>query len=78
VIGTPSEEDKSFVTDQKAIEYLDQFQKIDKMDLKVKYPGATDEAIDFLNKTITFNPYFRLSIEDALEHPLFEDIRNEE
>lgn len=78
MIGTPSEEDKSFVTDQKAIEYLDQFQKIDKMDLKVKYPGATDEAIDFLNKTITFNPYFRLSIEDALEHPLFEDIRNEE
>ena len=49
VIGTPSEEDMTFVTDQKAIEYLKSFSFTGRMDLSYKYPAATKEAIDFLN-----------------------------
>ena len=48
VIGTPTEEDRSFVTDQKALEYLDSFPVKPKADLKRLYPGATEDAIDFL------------------------------
>ena len=75
VIGTPNDEDKSFVTDQKALEYLDSFPHQNRLDLSFKYPGAPQAAIDFLNKILVFNPYFRISLADALSHPLFDNIR---
>jgi len=37
---------------------------------------SLQEAIAFLNKTICFNPNLRISIEKALNHPLFREIRN--
>ena len=52
----------SFVTDLKAQEYLEQFPKTPRADLKVKYPGATAESIDFLEKVLVFNPYFRMTL----------------
>lgn len=45
------------------------------MDLQSKYPGASSEAIDFLYKVLVFNPYFRISLQEALTHPLFEKVR---
>ena len=75
VIGSPNEEDKSYVTDQKALEYLDSFPKQNRIDLSIMYPGAPGEAIDFLNKILVFNPYFRMNLEDALQHPLFDNVR---
>lgn len=75
VIGTPSDDDKSFVTDQKALEYLESFPWNGRADLCSKYPGAPKEAIDFLNKILVFNPYFRMSLADALSHPLFDNVR---
>ena len=74
-IGIPNEDDKSFVTDQKALEYLDSFPWNGRVDLKLKYPGAPKEAIDFLNKVLVFNPYFRISLKEAIEHPLFDNVR---
>ncbi len=75
VIGTPNETDKSFVTDQKALEYLDSFPLRPKLDLKTIYPGASDDALDFLAKALIFNPYFRLSLQDCFDHPLFTKVR---
>lgn len=75
VIGTPGEDDKSFVTDQKALEYLESFPFTNRVDMQMKYPGAPPQAIDFLNKILIFNPYFRMSLEDALAHPLFDNVR---
>lgn len=43
--------------------------------MKDKYPGASLEAIDLLNRMLQFNPFFRISVNDALEHPLFVKIR---
>ena len=62
VIGTPENDGRSFVTDQKALEYLDSFPWNPRVDLTNKYPGAPTEAIDFLYKILVFNPYFRLSL----------------
>jgi len=78
VIGTPKEEDILFVTDQKAIEYLHSFPYIKRIDLQSKYPSAPEEAIDFLNKTLVLNPFFRMTLNEALNHPLFESVRNKE
>lgn len=42
------------------------------------YPGAGDEAIDLLNRILIFNPYFRITIEEALAHPFFKKVRKPE
>lgn len=78
VIGTPEEDDKSFVTDQKASEYLEAFPKRPKTDLNKLYPGAGEEALDLLSKILVFNPYFRISVEEALAHPFFKKCRKAE
>ncbi len=78
VIGTPTEEDKSFVTDAKALEYLEAFPPKGRSDLSTLYPGAGEEALDFLGKILVFNPYFRLSIDEALGHPFFKKVRKPE
>lgn len=44
--------------------------------MKTKYPGATDEAIDFLHKVLVFNPFYRMKLDDCFEHPLFSKVRN--
>lgn len=78
VVGSPSEDDKSFVTDAKALEYLEAFPSRPKTDLQKLYPGAGEEAIDLLNRILIFNPYFRITIEEALVHPFFKKVRKAE
>jgi len=63
-LGTPNEDDRSFVTDQKAIEYLDAFPEVERLDFHEIYKGGGDDALDLLNKFLQFNPYFRISIDD--------------
>jgi len=62
VIGSPNKEDMSFVTDVKALEYLEGFTNIPSADLSGKYPGAPADAIDFLSKVLVFNPFFRMTL----------------
>ena len=89
VLGTcKSPKDYDFVTDDKAVEYIKSFNprkkvpliifeyNFKKVNFKEIYPASTLESIDFLNKTICFNPNHRMSINEALEHPLFSKIRN--
>ena len=40
------------------------------------YPGSSAEAIDFLNKALIFNPQKRMTIEEALNHPILAKIKN--
>lgn len=75
IIGSPNEADKSFVTDGKAMEYLEQFKFTPRANLKDKYPGASAESIDFLERVLIFNPFFRIDLQKCLEHPLFSQIR---
>lgn len=44
VIGTPSEEDLEFITDEKALEYIKLFPKSKGVDLKGIFPAITEEA----------------------------------
>jgi hypothetical protein len=52
ILGTPEENDISFVTDPKALLYLKSFKPISRMNLKDKYPGADEDQIDLLNKML--------------------------
>jgi mitogen-activated protein kinase len=42
------------------------------------YPGAGAEAIELLHKILVFNPYFRISIDESLEHSFFKKVRKPE
>lgn len=75
VIGTPSEEDTSFLTDMKAMQYLKTFASRPRTDLAERYPGARAEAIDLLNQILVFNPYFRPTVDECLEHAYFKGFR---
>lgn len=78
VIGTPTEEDCSFVTDSKAIEYLKSFAPRKRIDFSSRYPAAGVDSIDLLNKMLVFNPFFRLSIDGCLNHPYLSAVRNKQ
>jgi len=70
ILGTPTEVDLEFVSDDKALEYLRSFPNKVKSDYKTMFPAAPPEAIDFLEKTMRFNPEKRLTIDECLNHPL--------
>lgn len=76
VIGTPNKEDYSYVTDPKAIKYLKSFTTRGRIDFKSRYPAAGDDAIDLLNKMFVFNPFFRITVDDCLNHPYLASTRN--
>lgn len=76
IIGTPSEDETSFVTDQKALEYLKTFTSRKKKDLSKKYPGAELTGIDLLMRMLNFNPFLRPSVNECLEHPFFDEVRD--
>lgn len=65
-----------FVTDLKAIEYLKSFKQKKRVDFKDLFPAATPECIDFLNKTLVINPRKRITVDEALNHPLFTPVRD--
>lgn len=52
--------------------------KKDKVDLSTIYPGAGEEAINLLHKILIFNPYFRITIDECLDHPFFKKVRKPE
>eukprot|EP00830_Metopus_es_P000636 TRINITY_DN10608_c0_g1_i1.p1 TRINITY_DN10608_c0_g1~~TRINITY_DN10608_c0_g1_i1.p1 ORF type:complete len:443 (-),score=88.28 TRINITY_DN10608_c0_g1_i1:93-1421(-) len=76
IIGTPTEEELSFVTDTKALDYLKTFQARPRVDFKELYPASSKDTIDLINRMLVFNPYFRIGIQDALAHPYFTSIRD--
>ncbi len=76
VIGTPSEDDMQFITDKNAIVYLNSLKSRNKMNLKSKFPGSSDDSLDLLDKMLQFNPHKRITLQEALDHPLFDQIRD--
>ncbi|CAD8144384.1 unnamed protein product [Paramecium pentaurelia] len=76
VLGTPGEKDMDFVTDKKAIEYLKSFPKKPKVAFVEIFPGAPPEALDFLDKCLQFSPKIRITLDQAIEHPMLQKVRD--
>lgn len=76
VIGTPSEEEMSFITDDKAMLYLRSFVPRDRKSLRLIYPSSDQALIDLMDSMLYFRPELRTSFEDALCIPYFDDIRD--
>lgn len=76
VIGTPSQEDFEFITDDKALLYLNSFGTREKKSLALIYPHSNRSLIELMEQMILFNPRRRISCIETLRHPYFDDIRD--
>ena len=75
LLGTPTIEDQSFVTDDKALEYLSLFKTKQRVDFTERFKGISPHGTDLLDKLLQFNPFFRISLDDAIKHPFFDNVR---
>jgi mitogen-activated protein kinase 1/3 len=75
IIGT--DQDLSFITDSKAKKYVEAFPKTPAKDLRELYPAITANELDLLKKMISFNPCTRITLDEALNHPYFFPVRDE-
>jgi mitogen-activated protein kinase 1/3 len=74
-LGSPSEDDLNFISNDSAKKYVRDLGKIEKKPIEkiINYPYPL--ALDLLDKMLVFNPDKRISIEGALNHPYLKNIR---
>jgi serine/threonine protein kinase len=79
VIGTPKpDEDLSFIKDEEAQRYVKCFRACEPIDLQEMYPAVESRGLELLKKMLKFSPNERISAEEALKDPYFDDIRLED
>ena len=71
LIGTPTEDDLTFVTSSEANTYLKGLQKKPKKPLQSIMPKASKALVDLVAGCLEFNPHKRLTAERVLQHPYF-------
>jgi len=69
VIGTPSLDEFYAITSRRSRDYIRALPIKKKRPFSTLFPKASKEAIDFLSKTLTFDPKKRMTVDEALEHP---------
>ena len=78
-LGTPCENDMAEVESLKArkfIKSLNDGAPIQKIPFAAMFPQADPLTIDLLEKMLEFNPKTRISVTEALYHPLFDGLRD--
>ncbi|KAL4467003.1 hypothetical protein ABPG74_010600 [Tetrahymena malaccensis] len=78
ILGTPTPEELSYITNEGALKYLKSLPKRTKQSWENLYPNANLVGLDLLSKMLTFNPNDRYTIEECLAHPYFEGLHNPE
>eukprot|EP00092_Neocalanus_flemingeri_P017047 GFUD01018435.1.p1 GENE.GFUD01018435.1~~GFUD01018435.1.p1 ORF type:complete len:373 (+),score=86.30 GFUD01018435.1:62-1180(+) len=69
VLGSPTQEDLASIMNDKARCYLASLPFKPKVPFNKMYPTADPQALDLLEKMLTFNPCKRLTVVEALQHP---------
>ena len=79
VIPKPSPDDTlEFIEDEDRDFFREHFgNEAPKTPLRTLAFGAEDDAVDLLEKMLTFNPYKRITAAEALAHPYFQDLAAE-
>lgn len=72
ILGSPSNEDLSCIINEKARSYLQSLPFKPKIPWTRLYPNANPQALDLLERMLTFNPHKRIKVEEALAHPYLE------
>lgn len=76
LIGTPTDEDAGYITDVKSVAYLRSFRRRSNTELSHLYPHSNSAIIYLIESMLQFDPRKRITIEEAISHRYFDDIRN--
>jgi mitogen-activated protein kinase 1/3 len=77
VTGSVAEPDLWFVTNPNAKAYmLHRLPVYRRVDFSLQFPAASPHAADLLGRMLEFDFAKRISVDDALAHPYFADIRD--
>lgn len=71
VLGTPTYEDISYITNEQALKFIKSLPKRSKQSFEKLFSKANPLALDLLENMLTFNPHDRYTVEDCLSHPYF-------
>ncbi|CAG9463314.1 unnamed protein product [Pedinophyceae sp. YPF-701] len=77
-LGSPSEDDLSYITSSRAREYIQRLPKAPPPNFAELLPGASEQALDLLGKMLQFDPRKRITVEEALRHPYLEQLHDEQ
>lgn len=69
VLGTPTLEEFYSINSRRSQDYIRSMPFRKRQDFTALFPDASPEAIDFLSRTLTFDPKKRMTVEECLEHP---------
>ncbi|KAJ7682985.1 mitogen-activated protein kinase [Mycena rosella] len=72
VLGTPTLDEFYAITTRRSRDYIRALPFRKRRPFAQLFPNANPLAIDFLTKTLTFDPKKRITCEDALAHPYLE------
>lgn len=70
--GTPTIDEFYAISTRRSRDYLRALPFRRKKPFSQLFPQASEAAVDFLTKTLTFDPKKRLTVEEALAHPYLE------
>lgn len=73
VLGTPSMEDMKYIGNKDAIKYIKSLPKRSKQKWNVLFPNISPELSELLTQMLSFNPDKRITVEECLLHPFFEE-----
>jgi mitogen-activated protein kinase 1/3 len=76
LIGTPNQEDLMSIQDPKAREYVASFPARQGQSILDYLPGCSAHEVDILAKMLSFNPKRRISLNQLIEHPYFNSVRD--
>lgn len=77
VIGTPPEAEITSVGSAAAQKYLKKKSHYPAFDWKKKYPHASREALDLLQRMLVFNPSKRISVLESMRHPFLKNLHED-
>lgn len=69
VVGSPNEQDLASIANEKARNYITSLKARVKQPFARLYPQIDKNALDLLDRLLTFDPNQRINVNDALAHP---------
>ena len=69
VIGTPTMEEYASITSRRSRDYIRALPIRRRRPFQTLFPNAPEDALDFLTRTLTFDPSKRMTVDEAIQHP---------